>query len=390
MRPNVPPERAALGGTCGRRQPGASLPGRGWTLQVANAVAIVLLTGCSSGPDNEESASRSAEVDLVAAEQVLLDESDEAYVSTLVHGYSRVAFARSGEIAVVDGAGRRLLLFDRSGSLLRWAGREGDGPGEYRNIQHVAWDPEGRLWVSDNQRITVLDRDLAVDTTFRVVGDADYAGRMVAARGGMLVAEHGWPVEGPAVRRYDLSGQPGPVIFNVPPRDGEPYVLQQFRSRFHVVGDTVVVASSVSYPLYLHDLEGNLLGTFGTRPPSIGEMTYPGSGAFTGERQVDGAEWLRSFGTVSSIWVVHDSLIAVEHARRHPEPGGIPLWRFWMDVYDRWTLEKRLEDLPLPGFVVDVHDDLLWLLTDTPLTSDPVGGPWGMTGYRIQVERGPG
>ena len=149
-----------------------------------------------------------------------------------------------------------------------------------------------------------------------------------------------------------------------------------------------MVASSVSYPLYLYDPAGSLLDTFGTRPPSIGEMTYPGAGAFIGAAQANAGEWQRSFGTASSIWFVHDSLIVVEHTRRHPEPGGIPPWSYWMDVYDRWTLEKLVEDLPLPvpGFIVDVHDDLLWLVTQTPMSSDPIGGPWGLTGFRVVVE----
>ena len=33
---------------------------------------------------------------------------------------------------------------------------------------------------------------------------------------------------------------------------------------------------------------------------------------------------------------------------------------------------------------LDVHEDLLWILTDTPLTSEPPGGPWGFTGFRVE------
>lgn len=351
-------------------------------------VALALLAGCFADSEDEVPIPPAGQIDLVAVDRVSLDESDEAYVSIIAHGSSLVAFAPSGEIAVLDPGGKRVLLFDRSGVLLRWAGREGAGPGEFNVFLGVAWDPEGRLWVSDDQRITVLDRDLEVETIFRVKEGAQNALRMAPTRASMLVAEGMYPVGGPAVRHYDLSGEPGSVVFNVPPRDGEPYVGQQFRSRFHVAGDTVIVASSVSYPLYVLDLDGNVLDTFGIRPPSIGEMTYPGAGAFAGERQIGALDWLRSFGTVSSIWFLQDSVIAVEHARRHPEPGGIPPWNFHLDVYDRWTLEKVAEDIPLPGFVADVHEGLLWLVTGTPLTSDPIGGPWELTGYRIEAAGG--
>ena len=113
------------------------------------------------------------------------------------------------------------------------------------------------------------------------------------------------------------------------------------------------------------------------------------TGEFSGARQILAADWLRSFGTVHSIRPLHDSLIVVEHQVRHPEPGGIPPWSYYLDVYDRWTLQKLAEDILLPGPVLDVHDNLLWVLTDTPLTSDPVGGPWGFTGFRVDVTAGP-
>jgi hypothetical protein len=83
---------------------------------------------------------------------------------------------------------------------------------------------------------------------------------------------------------------------------------------------------------------------------------------------------------------VHDSLIVVEHTRRHPEPGGIPPRNYWIDVYDRSTLTKLAEDMPMPGLVLDVYDDLIWVLTGTPLTSRPIGGPWVVTGFVIAVD----
>ncbi len=383
------PERAAPRELPHRRPRCAERRDWSWARSTWIVVACVLITGCAFGSD-EESAAERVRVDLEPIERLFLDETDEAYISHLTHGMFLLAFSESGTLAVLDRGGKRVLLFDRDGQLLRWAGREGDGPGEFRDLWGVAWDSTDRIWITDNQRITVLDRELAVDTTFRADEGVDYARRMAPVGGGMLVAENRWPIEGPALRRYDLAGRPGPVIFNVPPRDGEAYVQQEFRPRFHTAGDTVVVASSVSYPLYLCDPEGNLLDTFGARPPSIGEMTYPGAGAFAGGAQANAGEWQRSFGTVSSIWVVHDSLIVVEHTRRHPEAGGIPPWSLWVDVYDRWTLEKLGEDLPLPvpGFIVDVHDDLLWLVTQSPGTSEPLGGPWGLTGFRVVIEEG--
>ena len=205
----------------------------------------------------------------------------------------------------------------------------------------------------------------------------------------MVAGERRWPIAGPSIVLYDRSGAPGPILMEVPEVDQLPYVLGEYRPRFAASGDTVFAASSTSYPLRTFRLDGTPLDTFGSRPPSIGEMTYPEMGAYAGSRQVLAGEWLRTFGTVHSVHLLQDSLIVVEHQRRHPEPGGIPPWSYYLDVYDRWTLEKLAEDVLLPGLIVDVHDDLLWLLTDTPLTSDPPGGPWGFTGFRVEIPAGP-
>lgn len=54
-----------------------------------------------------------------------------------------------------------VLVFDSSGVFLKAIGREGDGPGEFRNIYRAAIGPNDSLYVYDQNRrdITVLDSD---------------------------------------------------------------------------------------------------------------------------------------------------------------------------------------------------------------------------------------
>ncbi|TVP54296.1 MAG: hypothetical protein EA351_13525 [Gemmatimonadales bacterium] len=358
---------------------------RAWPpVPLAIAGLFSMTSGCTLGSDDPRT--MEYEVTLHAEREIALEETDEAYVAGIGSG-TTIDFRNDGHLAVADRMERRVLFFDDAGDLLGMFGREGEGPGEFRHILGIAWDERDRLWVSDNSgRITVIDATFAMDTLFEMGADTDYARRLGSSRGTMLVEEHRFPPSGAAIRAYDLDGRPGPMLMAVPEEGGRPYVLGEFHASSFPLGDTVLLASSVNYPLLKVQADGTPLATFGTRPPSIGTMTFPAAGEFAGSRQILGAEWQRSFGTVRAIWAVHDSLIVVEHTRRHPEAGGIPPWHYWIDVYDRWSMEKLAEDVSPPGFVVGVHDDLLWLLTGTPLTSEPVGGPWTVTGFRVGLE----
>lgn len=356
---------------------------RAWLVTIT--LSLVACHGNDSGLPR--GAAGEAVATLRAMDHVILEETDEAYVGNIGTGRT-VGFRSDGLLAVGDGMSSRVLFFERSGRLLRSFGGPGDGPGEFRRITAVAWDAEGRLWVAGDPRVTVIGSDFAVDSILSLPEGVEMLWGIERAGPSMLAGERRWPIAGPSIVVYDRYGAPGPVLMEVPAADQRPYVLGEYRPRFSASGDTVFAASSTSYPLRTFRLDGTPLDTFGTRPPSIGEMTYPEMGAYAGSRQVLAGEWLRTFGTVHSIFPLHDSLLVVEHQRRHPEPGGMPPWSYYLDVYDRWTLEKLAEDLPLPGLVVDVHDELLWVLTDTPLTSDPPGGPWGFTGFRVDVLAG--
>jgi hypothetical protein len=64
-----------------------------------------------------------------------------------------------GRVWVLDRQAKELRVFDAAGRHLRTVGREGAGPGEFRNPIGLSWDAQARLWVVDtgNQRYEVFD-----------------------------------------------------------------------------------------------------------------------------------------------------------------------------------------------------------------------------------------
>ena len=77
---------------------------------------------------------------------------------------------QDGQLAVLEG--QRILVFDRSGSVLRTLGGRGEGPGEYQQIQG--------LQVADGDTLVVWDAELARLTVYPPGHDA--VGRVVTPR----------------------------------------------------------------------------------------------------------------------------------------------------------------------------------------------------------------
>ena len=64
-----------------------------------------------------------------------------------------------GRIYILDRTAFEVRVFDREGVYLRSIGRQGEGPGEFKQPQGLEIDDLGRLWVVDsgNQRYSVFD-----------------------------------------------------------------------------------------------------------------------------------------------------------------------------------------------------------------------------------------
>ena len=78
----------------------------------------------------------------------------------------------SGNIYVFESQAQELRVFDSAGRHIRTIGREGGGPGEFKQGIGMAWAPDGKLWVVDpgNVRISVFDTAGAYVTMKRILG----------------------------------------------------------------------------------------------------------------------------------------------------------------------------------------------------------------------------
>lgn len=65
----------------------------------------------------------------------------------------------AGRIYVLEGQSQEVRVFGPDGAHVRTLGRKGGGPGELARAVHIAFGPDGGLWVADpqNNRISVFD-----------------------------------------------------------------------------------------------------------------------------------------------------------------------------------------------------------------------------------------
>lgn len=144
-----------------------------------------------------------------------------------------LALDAQGKAYLVDGSTREIRIFDRDGDWVRTLGREGSGPGEFRNVNGLSFAPDGTLWVSDpgNGRYARFSPEgELLGTHPRATGFFS-----IPWMGGMthdgvlwdqgLVPEEGAPQGRTALLRLDASAQPVDT-FPVPIRESELFVLE--------------------------------------------------------------------------------------------------------------------------------------------------------------------
>lgn len=95
----------------------------------------------------------------------------------------------AGRIYVADFQANEIRVFDAQGECIRTFGREGEGPGEFRMLAGIAWQPPGLLWAMDalSYQLTAFDsagsvrathsvgRSMAISLPWSLTVDADGA-----------------------------------------------------------------------------------------------------------------------------------------------------------------------------------------------------------------------
>ena len=123
-----------------------------------------------------------------------------------------VAVTPGGTVVIADTQVPALRLFSSDGRYLGDAGREGEGPGEYRSLQGVRPHPEGfAVWDPQNARVSVFNEEGAFLRSLRVPSglytsdpfQVDSAGRFYVKSSGWTdpvtgaVSGKAWLVVGP-------------------------------------------------------------------------------------------------------------------------------------------------------------------------------------------------
>ena len=85
---------------------------------------------------------------------------------------SAIEVDEQGRIYVFENQAQELRVFDASGNHVRTIGREGGGPGEFKQGIGLTWAPGGNLWVVDpgNVRISIFDTAGTYVSMKRILG----------------------------------------------------------------------------------------------------------------------------------------------------------------------------------------------------------------------------
>ncbi len=142
-----------------------------------------------------------------AVEEVRIGSADAAAPAVLFGDVWDVTLDALGRIYVLDRQPKEIRVFDQRGDHVRTVGREGGGPGEFKNPIRLAWGPDRNLWVLDqgNGRYSVFDTaGNYLDSHARRKGGWGYAWEWGFDRAGHLY-EPDWvrdPATGDSRRAY--------------------------------------------------------------------------------------------------------------------------------------------------------------------------------------------
>lgn len=333
--------------------------------------------------------------------------------SLTFYGLSDASRSTDGRLAVVNRGSREIRLFSARGRHLRSIGREGDGPGEFRDPVRIEWLAGDSIAVWDQQRdiLTIFDAEGEFGRSMIFPTDRPplnrsgprYHGRVLAPfdgyRDGRLIARAGtWYESVPGERwvlgytelievRGDGSGVNslgafalGPSYFN---EQGEQSVHFGPESRFAVNSERVYYTDGTQPQISAHDLSGRLLGyiraSIQVRPvgeEDIAELEAHALERVAESREGAAARWRELFAEIPSAKTIpvfgqllldSDGNIWVEE---YPLPGERdPSWLVFrrdgqlfgrvlfpsvdqvFEIGDSWILAREVDDLGIERLV---------------------------------------
>ena len=118
-----------------------------------------------------------------------------------------------GGIAVADGGAGEIRVFDASADHRWTAGRQGEGPGEFRIMSSLGTDPDGGIWVYDFslQRITFVDSDGAIGRVVELEHDIPTLGMVGRLGDGSFILAQLWGA-GPTTEAFEEGLRRDPAV----------------------------------------------------------------------------------------------------------------------------------------------------------------------------------
>jgi hypothetical protein len=146
-----------------------------------------------------------------------------------------------------------------------------------------------------------------------------------------------------------------------------PYWASIFRRVAATGGGLTFVALSGVYPIHVHDLDGMVLDSLTSPPPSWQQARAPAVGEFH-DRDVAWREYLRSFTVIAALAVIQDSVLAVSHGRFLGDVARP--YRIKSTAVDLYAGGRRIAvDLPSPGDLVAYSTTSLFFLRESRLSA---------------------
>lgn len=154
------------------------------------------------------------------------------------------AIERGDSLLIVDArVNRSLALLGPSGATARVVGRAGDGPGEYRSISAIDAHPDGRVFVFDRRRLTVLDTALRVALLFPLPMTVE---KGVVLLDGTAVVDGSRRI-GDSTFTLHLIGEGGQLLSSFDPSVGDATSRFIARGRDNTVWSAPRIASAPEY-----------------------------------------------------------------------------------------------------------------------------------------------
>jgi hypothetical protein len=294
-------------------------------------LAVVLLAGAacdrnSPAPPAQESAAGNGGATLTTLRTFDVDEND-----AVVNVTPRLRVDPRGGFLVFDSRESQIRRYSSAGKLLWFAGRRGDGPGEFRDVAGAARMPSGEIVAVDRKgRLTFFDGDgrqvlRTTETEVGRVADLEVVDDSTLLISGVRKGED----HGPRLHVWNVAARTITTAFFAPSAHQRNQVAAGAMGFVMAAlrGDTIAATFGSSDTIYFFTRDGRAAGRVALnsrhfrRTPDAG----PDKATLTADRRTQ-AEWLSSFDIVADVDWLPDGGLLIAYQSIEPRAAMDRRW----------------------------------------------------------------